>query len=311
MRFSTADLPEHERIPAWRDYWGRRVFGADAVPMTEAPFAADVDVRTLPGVRVLTTLTSPLRVVRTAASAADGSDCIGLVTCTGSIAASQAGHQVALDPGEATVLTTGGASILESRGTARFRCLLVDRALLPATCRLDPGARLRLSPRNPLLRLLVSYVDILLDDGAGEGPGDDARSEVLAGHVRDLMGLLLDRHGDPRAYARSTSAAHMARIKRFIAANACTPSLSIQDASRQLGLSVRYIQRLFAADDATFSSHLLGQRLEAARRALADPRNAGRKISDIALAVGFSDISYFNRCFRHRFGHTPGEARHR
>lgn len=36
-----------------------------------------------------------------------------------------------------------------------------------------------------------------------------------------------------------------------------------------------------------------------------------RRISDIAFACGFNDLSYFNRCFRRRFGLTPTAARGR
>jgi len=33
------------------------------------------------------------------------------------------------------------------------------------------------------------------------------------------------------------------------------------------------------------------------------------RISDIAFECGFNDLSYFNRCFRRRFGLTPTAAR--
>jgi AraC-like DNA-binding protein len=36
----------------------------------------------------------------------------------------------------------------------------------------------------------------------------------------------------------------------------------------------------------------------------------GLTISTIAFNCGFGDLSYFNRCFRHRFGATPSEVRH-
>jgi len=36
-----------------------------------------------------------------------------------------------------------------------------------------------------------------------------------------------------------------------------------------------------------------------------------RRISDIAFDCGFNDLSYFNRCFRRRFGLTPTAARGR
>jgi AraC-like DNA-binding protein len=35
----------------------------------------------------------------------------------------------------------------------------------------------------------------------------------------------------------------------------------------------------------------------------------GGRISDIAFECGFNDLSYFNRCFRRRFGLTPTAAR--
>jgi AraC-like DNA-binding protein len=34
-------------------------------------------------------------------------------------------------------------------------------------------------------------------------------------------------------------------------------------------------------------------------------------VSDVAFACGFNDLSYFNRCFRRRFGLTPTAARGR
>jgi AraC-like DNA-binding protein len=42
---------------------------------------------------------------------------------------------------------------------------------------------------------------------------------------------------------------------------------------------------------------------------LATARFDRLKVSDIAYACGFSDVSYFNRCFRRRFGCSPRELR--
>ena len=38
-------------------------------------------------------------------------------------------------------------------------------------------------------------------------------------------------------------------------------------------------------------------------------RSETRRISDVAFDCGFNDLSYFNRCFRRRFGLTPTAAR--
>jgi AraC-like DNA-binding protein len=42
---------------------------------------------------------------------------------------------------------------------------------------------------------------------------------------------------------------------------------------------------------------------------LSDVRKDAMKISDIALAAGFNDVSYFNRRFRVPFGASPTQYR--
>ena len=54
---------------------------------------------------------------------------------------------------------------------------------------------------------------------------------------------------------------------------------------------------------------VLELRLQKARAMLASPRYDRMKVSDIALACGFNEVSYFNRCFRRRFGASPTQFR--
>jgi transcriptional regulator GlxA family with amidase domain len=51
------------------------------------------------------------------------------------------------------------------------------------------------------------------------------------------------------------------------------------------------------------------RRLQRAYAMLTDRRFAHLRIIDIALAVGFGDISHFNRMFRRRFGDSPSGVR--
>lgn len=66
------------------------------------------------------------------------------------------------------------------------------------------------------------------------------------------------------------------------------------------GITERYLQQLIEAHGETFSHRLLRLRLDAA--ALAKP---AMRISEIAFACGFNDLSYFNRSFKKRFGESP------
>jgi AraC-like DNA-binding protein len=59
----------------------------------------------------------------------------------------------------------------------------------------------------------------------------------------------------------------------------------------------------------SFSDRILERRLQKARAMLADPRHAGTKISEMAFAYLFIEISYFNQAFRRRFGASPTRGR--
>jgi AraC family transcriptional regulator, positive regulator of tynA and feaB len=68
-----------------------------------------------------------------------------------------------------------------------------------------------------------------------------------------------------------------------------------------LGVSARYLQMVFAQAGSTPSRFLLERRLDAVASRLRCVDTALR-ITDVALECGFSDLSYFSRMFRRRFG---------
>jgi len=54
---------------------------------------------------------------------------------------------------------------------------------------------------------------------------------------------------------------------------------------------------------------VLARRLDGCRAAFDDPRFAGRSITDVALAHGFSNLAHFSRVFRTHTGMSPSEFR--
>jgi AraC family transcriptional regulator, positive regulator of tynA and feaB len=79
------------------------------------------------------------------------------------------------------------------------------------------------------------------------------------------------------------------------------PAFCSSRIAQGLGISARYLQRVFAGVGTTPSRFLLVRRLDAAAallRRLDEPCS----VTDVALKCGFSDLSYFSRAFRQRFG---------
>lgn len=100
-------------------------------------------------------------------------------------------------------------------------------------------------------------------------------------------------------------AGRLLAVRQYLAAHFHEPRCSARVAAEFLGISERYVHDLMTGQGESFSDAVNRLRLEMVARRLIDPDYAGRRIGEIAFAVGFSDISYFNRLFRRRFGMTP------
>jgi len=86
-------------------------------------------------------------------------------------------------------------------------------------------------------------------------------------------------------------------------------AVSPDDVARKLRLSPRYVNNLLQETESSFAERVLELRLQKVRAMLGDRRHDGLLVSDIAYDCGFGDVSYFNRCFRRRFGASPRQFR--
>lgn len=131
---------------------------------------------------------------------------------------------------------------------------------------------------------------------------------AIAGHLLDLAAIGLGARGDVATAARrgGLRAVRLKAVLSVLQARFHEPDFSAQKLAVSAGLSERYVNELLFEAGAGFTTRLTELRLRKAADLLA--HREGR-ISDIAFACGFNDLSYFNRCFRRRFGLTPTAAR--
>jgi AraC-like DNA-binding protein len=143
-------------------------------------------------------------------------------------------------------------------------------------------------------------------------PHLDAQGRLLMSeHLVDLVGLALGARADEAEAARRRGLLHarLALMKADVLANLDRPELNVGAIARRHNVSLRQVQRIFGDNGETFTEFLTEQRLLLARKLLLSAAHRVRNISDIAQAAGFSDLSYFNRAFRRRFGMTPSDMR--
>jgi AraC-like DNA-binding protein len=156
------------------------------------------------------------------------------------------------------------------------------------------------------LRLLTRYLEILQDTAA---LATRQLQDLAATHVYDLLALALGATSEAGEIAngRGLRAARLQTILAEIRAHFAEPGFSPGHVASRLGVSPRYVQDVLHDTGVSFTERVMEMKLQKARAMLA---GAGAlKIIDVAYGCGFGDISYFNRCFRRRFGAAPSEFR--
>ena len=311
LQFSTSDLPERDRLPFWREFFGRKIAHAEVEPLSDLPFQADASLLALPGLRVMwANSSSDVYMRRTRQLLSDGDDSIGLVIKqSGLLAMTQRDRDVSLGMGDAlSVLHADTAGMNISQ--ADFFTLILPRvALAPFVADVESRA-MRLIPKDcEPLRLLTKYVNILRGDPALVTP--ELRFSVVT-HIHDLVAMTLGATRDGAAIAnkRGVRAARLRAISADILANLTSPELTVTAVALRQRVTPRYIHMLLEGEGTTFSEFVLNVRLVHAHRMLTNPRFAALTITQIAFASGFGDLSYFDRTFRRRFGATPSDVRH-
>jgi AraC family transcriptional regulator, positive regulator of tynA and feaB len=158
------------------------------------------------------------------------------------------------------------------------------------------GARL---PARLLLRLVRDAMDERESALASAEP-------YIQLAIYDLLGALFTANTLPCVSAHSDKL--FTRACSIIKNGLANPDLSPSDVAAKVGISVRYLHRLFAERGSTCSEFIYSLRLDQAARLLSrrESLGSGRPLCEIAYACGFRDYTHFARKFRRRFGHTPG-----
>ncbi|WP_159005752.1 helix-turn-helix domain-containing protein [Bradyrhizobium sp. S69] len=224
----------------------------------------------------------------------------------------QAGRDVVLSPGQVGIFDSGQLFALHHDGAASFKVASFWVPYQDLHDRL-PGsfdfAATRLSD-DPFVGHLIAETARTLNSTAQTASESD--SVRLFDVMLDLVALSLSRQSRARtAEAANFADATVLALQRAVHDRLRQPSLSPSTVAAVVGISERYVHKLFERTGSTFAAYVIDRRLDGAAADLTRPALAGRTAGAIAFDWGFSDLSHFTRRFKQRFGCTPGEWRHR
>jgi AraC-like DNA-binding protein len=307
IRFSTDDLPEKERFSAWSDGFVHRRMEMDFIDRSIDGLRFVLDFMPLGGVSAGIVCGTPSSFIRRPEQARDGNDGLYMIIV-------RAGSFRVVQQGVSYDLALGDAALFDNRCENEFHSLdegetwsisLPREALRHLVSDIDAPVERRIPAAHPTLRLLAGYLMALFSLDEVENP------ELAGVHVADLVASAIGACPDaqPLIEERSARGVRLQTALDEITKQAGNANLDPARIADKLGISVRYLHRLLQDSGKTFSEHVLDRRIDRALRLLRDPRLTNRKISEIAMDCGFSDLSHFNRSFRRRFGDTPSAMR--
>jgi AraC family transcriptional regulator len=154
--------------------------------------------------------------------------------------------------------------------------------------------------RNDRIVLLGQALESDVKAGSPSGP-------LFAENVGMALAVeLLNLANDAPGETIRLSDAQLQRVLAYINAN-LDQRLTIDILCREAGVSNSHLRTWFkAAMDVTIHRYILRRRVDRARQLLLQ---GDRKLSDIALAAGFSHQSHLAKWMRRELGRSPGELR--
>jgi AraC-like DNA-binding protein len=306
-RFSTDDFAPCDRFAVWREVFGRSLLNVEVERANSGPFRASATMRALPGIRMISATTSGV-IYRRPQGLVQNDDLVFSFGATKGSHAQQRNRETsAAEDGDALLLLGAEWSTVARANEGSFHGLRLPRCAMVARVRNVEDLYCRRIPGDiPSLQLLRRYLPVL--DGIEHTP---ELQQTAVNHIIDLITVTLGATGEAThiAKGRGVRAARLQSLKSDIMSHLRDASLSVRAVAARHKVTPRYVQKLFDESGQTFTEYVLGQRLARAHRLLTDARLAERTLSAIALEVGFSDLSYFNRAFRRQFGAAPSDMR--
>lgn len=307
--FSTASVHPRHRFDYWHEAACKYIVDHDAKPESRENFYADLQCSTHADVGLLLFENSPMVVRHTARQASISAD--EYLVCrqvSGMLTLQQDGRDVVLEPDHMTLLDPlrpysgkffAGSKLLVLRIPRRPLEARIGKTLEMTACSINPS--------QPESKLASAFLAMLPAHCASVNSTAD---KLIENQALDLVAVSLAKTIEGRA-PRVSSARSLVlmKVRAAIEARLTDPALDVGTVAAIAGVSRRYANTVLADQGTSVMHSIQARRIERCRRALEDPLQSHRTISEIAYGWGFSDMTHFGRKFRATYGVTPREYR--
>jgi AraC family transcriptional activator of tynA and feaB len=310
--FSTNDVHPRDGYDYYHEVLCKRIIEHDCTPESPQRFRAELQAGALADVDIVYYENEPMLndvTVRHVAHA-NADELLVRRQIAGVFVAEQDSREVVLEAGDIT--------LFDPRRPMRGKYLEGSKQLVLRVPRRQLEARVgnvrqmtahSIKPSQAEHRLTSAFLAMLPTHA---DKLDSVTADIVRDQALDLVAVSLAKvmdGGRPRlSSARSLA---LVSVRAAIEARLTDPTLNAETVAAAAGVSVRYANAVLAEDDTSIMRLVQARRLERCRRALEDPSQTHRTISEIAYGWGFSDMTHFGRRFREAYGVLPSEYRRR
>jgi AraC-like DNA-binding protein len=230
-----------------------------------------------------------------------------LLQLEGSCGIEQSGRQEQLHPGECILVDSTRPSVFYFGGSfSNHLSVHLPRQMLLSEKATRMAVTRKITADDPMSIMLGALVAKMMSTAS-----DDHR----APHLRDLLfnttrQAFASEPVDHQFVRCDSGMGRLEVVQVLIDENLTEEYLTPQWLANRVGVSLRTLQEDLSAQGMTVTGMIKLKRLHLARAKLEKLRGTHHPgaIADVAYAVGFNDISYFNRSFRKLFDCTPKDV---
>ena len=232
------------------------------------------------------------------------------VQIAGTTIINQAGRTARLAPGEMVLYDSRMPHHGRGWGNSDVRGLLLRiprEEIIHRIPYLEAVSTVTLDSHKTLTRLAF---DMLLSLHRQLQTGETETDAELAGALLDTIAAAASssfRNTDD--HFSGSAHALLRRVKSYIDCHLFNPDLSPEQIARAHKVTARYLNKLFAREDASITRWVCKRRLQKCAELLGGPLGRRRNIDEIAYQCGFNSLPYFYRKFRQRYDCSPREYR--
>ncbi len=306
--FSTDEVHPRDRFDYWHSVACRTMVAHDSTPACRQTFHAELRGGALAEVGLIHVHADGFQFSR-GARHADSEDLLICRQISGRMTLEQCGREIALDAGSFMLLDPRVPYSGVFSPAASQLVLRVPRHLLESRLGRAPQVMsVAVVPAQGEATLTSSLLAMLPEMVGGLTKG--AAQELVREQMLDLVALSVGKAmGQGRTRISSARAVVLMKVRTAIDARLADPSLDARSVAQAAGVSLRYANVALSGEGMSIGRLIQARRLLRCRRALEDPAQAHRTLSEIAYGWGFSDMTHFGRKFKAAFGLLPSEYR--